>query len=525
MVQRFNPPKPALDPPEAEKGWKKFKIQVRPMKKDFKILLINCNTMLDTLITAGIGTLSASLKQEGIEVKLFDTTFYKTRDKTGDEVRAYTLQVKKTDFKELGILPEEGDVVEDFRKEVESYRPDLIGLSCIEVTYSLGIELLEAVRHTKIPTVVGGVYATFSPDIVIKENCVDMVCIGEGEMALVELCKRMRAGEDVTHVQNVWVKQNDMLYKNPLRRTMDMRELPFQDWGVYDRRRFWKPMGGKISVTGTFEMNRGCPYSCSFCVNSGLNKLYKGLGGYYREQEIPRLIEEMQEKKEKYHLQFVYLVAESFLTTSRKRIDEFARLYPRVGLPFWIEARPESITKEYVELLASVGCEGISVGIESGNYELRKNVLGRDITNERVIHAFELLEGSRIRVSGNNIIGFPTETREKIFDTIELNRQIKAKGVMVSFFSPYRGCALREVCELEKYLKEDDIANDYRLSPTLNMPQLTSKELAGLHRTFPLYVRFPKSEWPLIKICEGNGPQAESLYQELSNIYTEKFMR
>ncbi|HLA37045.1 MAG TPA: hypothetical protein VJZ02_01110, partial [Candidatus Brocadiales bacterium] len=170
-------------------------------------------------------------------------------------------------------------------------------------------------------------------------------------------------------------------------------------------------------------------------------------------------------------------------------------------------------------------CEGISVGIESGNYELRKNVLGRDITNERVIHAFELLEGSRIRVSGNNIIGFPTETREKIFDTIELNRQIKAKGVMVSFFSPYRGCALREVCDLEKYLKEDDIANDYRLSPTLNMPQLTSKELTGLHRTFPLYVRFPKSEWPLIKICEGNGPQAESLYQELSNIYTEKFMK
>lgn len=40
-----------------------------------------------------------------------------------------------------------------------------------------------------------------------------------------------------------------------------------------------------------------------------------------------------------------------------------------------------------------------------------------------------------------------------------------------------------------------------------------------------LYVRFPKGEWPLIKICEGNGPQAESLYQELSNIYTEKFMR
>ncbi|HHT9120297.1 MAG TPA: B12-binding domain-containing radical SAM protein [Candidatus Hypogeohydataceae bacterium YC41] len=495
------------------------------MKKNFKVLLINCNTMLDTLITAGIGILAACLKREGIEVRLFDTTFYKTREKTGDEVRAYTLQVRKTDFKDLGIFPEEGDVVEDFKKEVESYRPDLIALSCIEVTYPLGIELLSAVRHTKTPTIVGGVYATFAPHIVIREDCVDMICVGEGELAMAELCKKMRAGEDITSVQNIWIKQNGTLYKNPLRHAIDMKELPFQDWGVYDERRFWKPMGGKISVTGTFEMNRGCPYSCSFCVNSGFNQLYKGLGGYYREQDISRLIEEMQEKKEEYNLQFVYLVAESFLTTTRKRIEEFVRLYPKVGLPFWVEARPESITKEYVELLASVGCEGISVGIESGNYDLRKKVLGRDITNERIIKAFELLEGSGIRVSANNIIGFPTETREKIFDTIELNRQIKAKGVMVSFFSPYRGCTLREVCELERYLKEEDIANDYRLGPTLDMPQLSSNELAGLHKTFPLYVRFSKSEWPFIKACEGNGPEAESLYQELSKTYTEKFMK
>ena len=32
---------------------------------EFRVLLINCNTMLDTLITAGIGILSASLKDTG----------------------------------------------------------------------------------------------------------------------------------------------------------------------------------------------------------------------------------------------------------------------------------------------------------------------------------------------------------------------------------------------------------------------------------------------------------------------------
>ncbi|MEE9488033.1 MAG: radical SAM protein [Candidatus Brocadiales bacterium] len=494
------------------------------MKRDFRVLLVNCNTMMDTLITAGISILAACLKNEGMEVRLFDTTFYKTADRTGDEAREYALQVKKTDFNKLGIVPNETDVIEDFKKVVDEFKPDLIGLSCIEVTYKLGIEMLEAVRQTGIPTLVGGVYATFSPHIIIREDCVDMVCIGEGELALTELCKRMRDGGDITNVQNIWIKKDGKLYKNELRRSMDMRQLPYQDWGIYEKKRFWKPMGGKISTTGTFEMNRGCPYSCTFCVNSGLNELYSNHGGYYREQDIPRLIDEMLQKKEEYNLQFVYLVAESFLTTTKKRIQEFVRLYPQVGLPFWIEARPESITEEYVDILESVSCEGISIGLESGNEDVRRNVLGRNITNETTIRAFRMFEDSRIRVSANNIIGFPTETRENIFETIELNRQINTNGVMVSYFSPYRGSSLREVCELEGYLKEEDIAMDYRLAPTLDMPQLSSSELAGLQKAFPLYVKFPKSEWPLIRICEGNSPKADSLYKEMSQIYTGRFL-
>ena len=493
--------------------------------RDFRVLLINCNTMHDTLVTAGIGILSASLKARGIEVELFDTTFYKTAERTGDEARASTLQVKKTDLADLGIVPEEGEVVEDFVRKVETFAPDLIGLSCIEVTYPLGIELLRAVRHTAIPTVVGGPYATFAPEIVIQNPAVDMICVGEGEFALGELCHKMRAGQEVSGIGNLWIKRGGRIYRNALRPPIDMAQLPYQDWEVYDRRRFWKPMGGKMSVTGTFEMNRGCPYSCTFCINSGFHELYGGRTPYYREQEIPRLIDEMVEKKERHNLAFVYLVAESFLTTTRKRVEEFGRLYrDRVGLPFWVEARPESVTRAKVALLSEIGCEGISIGVESGNYQLRRNVLDRNVSDATIIRAFELLADSGIRVSANNIVGFPTETRDMIFETIEINRRIETQSVMVSFFSPYKGCTLRQACEREGYIGDEDIAEDYRLGPSMDMPQLSRQELIGLHRTFPLYVKFPKSEWPLIRTCEGEGPEAEALYQDFARQYVEQFM-
>lgn len=494
--------------------------------KPFRILLINCNTMFDTLITAGIGILSSMLKNTGAEVELFDTTFYKTAEMTGDEARALSLQVKKTDFADLGIIPEQGDVVNDFVKKVEDFKPDLVGLSAIEVTYPLGIRLLKALREVRpVPTIAGGPYATFAPEIVIKQDCVDMVCVGEGEELLIELVQKLRTGGDITFIKNLWVKKDGKLFKNPVRKPVDLDILPDQDWTVYDRRRFWKPMGGKISVTGTFEMNRGCPYACTFCINSGFRKLYGSLGGYYREKNMDRLVEEMAVKKEKYDLAYIYLVAESFLTTAKQRIQRFGKLYwEKVKLPFWVEARPESITPDNVNLLQEIGCEGISIGVESGNQELRKTLLGRMMPDEVIIRAFELLHQSGIRVSANNIIGFPTETREMIFDTIRLDKILQPKGVMVSFFSPYKGCTLREVCELEGFIDEEDVAGDYRIAPSMDMPQLSRKELIGLQRTFPLYVKFPEEEWDQIRPCEENTPEGNELFREYSERYVREFM-
>jgi len=140
------------------------------------------------------------------------------------------------------------------------------------------------------------------------------------------------------------------------------------------------------------------------------------------------------------------------------------------------------------------------------------------------LESLDLLKKSGLRVSANNIIGFPTETRENIFETIEFNRKINVPGVMVSLYNPYKGTALREYCDEEGLMQKNAHAGDYRSETILNMPQISREELLGLQRTFPLYVRFPKSEWPKIKKCEGNGQEAETLYKELSREYTEKYL-
>ncbi len=492
----------------------------------FRVLLVNCNTPMDNLIPAGLSLISSVLKAEGFDVRCFDTTFYKPKDfVTGDEARTETLQVRKTDLEAMGIHPKPGPITEDFRRLVFDWKPRLIGFSIIECTYPLSLDLARAIGDydRRVPRVFGGVHATFAPEALLAEEWVDAICVGEGEYPMLDLCLARAEGRDPSRIANLWAKRNGTVVRNPLRTLVDLDALPDQDWEIYERERFFKPMGGRIWVTGTFEMNRGCPYSCMYCVNYGLNRLYGEQGGYYREKSIPALIREMLDKKRRYGLQFAYLVAESFLTTTRERLARFADLYPGVGLPFWVEARPESITRDKIRMLTAAGCEGISIGVESGNHEFRKQFMNRNIPNDKIVRAMEILADSTLRVSANNVIGFPTETRALIFETIELNRRFpRVDGVMCSIFNPYRGTRLREIAEAKGYIDRDAIAGDYRKETIMRMEHLSPEAVKGLQRAFPLYVKFPKSRWPEIEQAERFTPEGNRVFEALAAEYRER---
>ena len=70
--------------------------------KNFKVLLVYPNYSMVNLLPTNIGILTACLKQNGFTVDLFDTTYYRTAEKTLDEIRVETLQVRKFDLSEMG---------------------------------------------------------------------------------------------------------------------------------------------------------------------------------------------------------------------------------------------------------------------------------------------------------------------------------------------------------------------------------------------------------------------------------------
>ena len=139
---------------------------------EFKVLLVYANSFMDTLFPVSISSVSGALKKIGAQVECFDSTFYpdqaEYKDSSSDTKKTEKFQVLPVNYEDVGIHPKNTDIFDDFRKKVIEYKPDLIGVSAVEPTFLLGIDLLKSVRDLGIPNIVGGVHAIFSPDDVMK---------------------------------------------------------------------------------------------------------------------------------------------------------------------------------------------------------------------------------------------------------------------------------------------------------------------------------------------------------------------
>tara|TARA_B100001250_G_scaffold350895_1_gene322820 strand:+ start:681 stop:2300 length:1620 start_codon:yes stop_codon:yes gene_type:complete len=497
-----------------------------------KVLFIYPNTYGMNMLPPAIAGFSALLKKNGHEIEIFDTTYYAMDygiDADGTKVER--LNVVPFDMGKKGIRLKTTDWKKDYMNKLNSFKPDLIAVSSTEDMWELGTMVLEEGKKYKldnhIPVIAGGVFPTFAPEICIQHNLVDMICVGEGEHALVDLCHRIENKLDYEDVTNLWVKKNGkVVKKNPMKKPVDINSLPPIDISLFEENRLYRPMAGRVYKMFPVETIRGCPYTCRFCNSPDQMALYKNNagGGYFRKKKIDLVHKELKNMKDNYGVEYNYFWADTFLAMNKKEFDEFCEMYQEIKLPFWMQTRPETVTDYNMKRLKEVGLHRISFGIEHGNEEFRREILDRKWSNKDIIEKLRIPKKYDISFSCNNITGFPKETKKLAFDTIELNRHIDATNATISTFMPFHGTPLRKMCEEMDLISSDKITKCITGETILNMPQYPPHEIEEVKKCFTLYIKFPKNRWKEIERAEKNDKEGNKIYLELKAEYLEKYM-
>ena len=495
-------------------------------RKDFRVLLVYPNLTMMLVPSLCMALFTNILRKAGYTVDLFDSTHYVSDLTSSPENRVKFLQYRPFDAKNDLGFELRSDLVGDFVRKVNDFKPDLLVVSVVEDTFLQAVALLDAVKDAEIPNIMGGVFVTAAPEKAISYPQVQMIGLGEGEATILDVAERVRRGQSCDDVASVWLKRRDAtVIKNPMRPLVDIN-VTLPDFSLFDEARFYRPMGGRVFKTVPIETYRGCPYTCTFCNSPMQLEVMRDnhLGNFMRRKPMEVIQQNIEFLIEKHDPEYLYFIDDSFLARPQVEIQAFIDMYQQFKIPFWCNTRPENATAERLAGMKSVNSDRISFGLECGNEEYRKKVLTRNPTNEQILGYFEIIAESGIAFSVNNIIGFPDETREMIFETIELNHQLRNYDAMtVSMFTPYHGTKLRELAIQRDYLDPSVITTHTTSSSLLDMPHLSSAELDGLIRTFMLYVRFPKEEWSRIRLAELDSNEGNSTFAEYQERYRERF--
>ncbi len=494
------------------------------MPDKFRILLVYPNIPMMLVTPLSIAAFTWILRQEGFEVELFEATKYWDGELSSPQNRVKFLQARDVFARENLELLDSSAMEVSFREKIKLFKPDLMLYSFTEDMLSRTLQLLRISNTFNIPTVVGGVLATAATEWLISFPEINMIGTGEGEEVVRDIALRISKGQELLNVPNLWIKLADgSVKRNAIRPYVNLDNYS-TDFSLFEESRFIRPMGGKLHRALPIETFRGCPNQCTYCNSPMHKKIGKELHRVFlRRRSIEGIRKEIEHLVKDYKVNLLYIVDDSFLQRPKSEVEEFIEMYKDFRIPFWCNTRAESVSLDILEKLKEVGLFRVSFGIESGNEEFRMKQLKRNISNQKLLSYFNIIDESGIQYSINCIIGFPLETREMVFDTIRFVKQIKGYDtITVSIFTPYRGTVLREDAIKAGWLDPDALTVHTTASSMLDMPYFTRKQIDGLMKTFPLYVEFDETVWPEIEKAERSEPEGDEIYERYSSIYKER---
>ncbi len=358
----------------------------------------------------------------------------------------------------------------DIQKELETFKPDIIGVTALTPYINETYEFLDTIGPT-IYTVIGGIHASSVPEEALQHaNC---VVVGEGEIAFYEIVKNYSNGSKTTGiVQGKSIENIDEFPRTP---------FELLDMDAYIKGHYYPTLPNpSIGLTTGF----GCPYRCPFCYNSKRTTKVR----YFSAQ---RIVDEILYLHNKFGVNSFYFYDDDPLLNV-KRLKELESLFEKHGITKWIkwacQSRATTVNLPVLQQIKRIGCASIAFGFESVNERMLKYWKNNTIKISDIEKAVKLTDATGITVCATFMFGYIDETLEEMKETYRwiLNHDEMAI-VTISTIIPFINTMLWEQCEANNCLPQ-------KIDYSTLTPSLLNEETLIINQKVPkkTYIKFLK---------------------------------
>lgn len=405
-----------------------------------KILLINPpirEWAKPNVLPLGLGYIASVLRGKGHEVDMMDINAY--RWDTG-EVED---RVKNTEF-------------------------DVVGIGAIVTVYKYVKWLAGILKkyHPDRKIVIGGSVGTSIPQIILEKTEADIVCIGEGELTIVDIIEALKNGKDIAGVDGIWFKGDDgRIHINKNRAPIkDLDALPLPAWDLFPmeiylknpvgapNRNKWIDGGSDSEVPLSMNLNatRGCPYQCIYCYHDFM-------GSGYRHRSPKNIINEMRILYDQYGVRYFHFIDDEFCLKKSFVFDFCKELKGEFNknVSWGCAGRVNLMTEDLVAAMADSGCVLIGYGIESGSQKML-DIMKKGVTVQQAKDAIQLTKKYLGWADCSFMVGVPGENRETIQETIEFCKEVDLAPEVIFFTTPYPGTELYRIALQQGKIKDEE---------------------------------------------------------------------
>ncbi len=350
------------------------------------------------------------------------------------------------------VLAPTRDEIELCAEAILELAPDVVGFNVTSMGYRECVAITRTLRArgVKAPIIWGGTHATLKyRDCLQEVKEIDYLCRGEGDEAFPELLEALRLGNNAQEIPNIYVNQVEGYVENlPRPLLQDLDDLPWNDYTDTNKhfiiqKKVHHHKNPIPFQQHTFYVNtaRGCPFRCTFCGNSALADKENGKGRYLRRRSVESVIAEIKDARKRFPgIDFIYFWDDVF-TAYPRWVLEFCEAYEReVGLPFFCYTHPEMITEKLMNAMVKAGLQRVRMGIESGSYRVRSEIMSRFETDENIIKASKVQAGRGVELTYDFILSaFENEKDKKdgLELCLELQKPFKAQMHTMTYYPGY----------------------------------------------------------------------------------------